>query len=75
MKKNVGSTERFIRIIAGAGILALAFIGPQTPWGYLGVVPLLTGLIGWCPPYAILGISTCKKGAGNTNSKCGCGCG
>ncbi len=61
MKKNIGAVERVIRILAGLGIMSLAFIGPKTPWAYLGVVPLLTGLTGWCPPYAMLGISTCKK--------------
>jgi len=62
MKKNIGSTERIIRIIAGAGILSLAFAGPQSPWAYLGIIPLATGLAGWCPPYALLGKSTCKSG-------------
>ncbi|RJQ42299.1 MAG: DUF2892 domain-containing protein [Nitrospiraceae bacterium] len=61
MKKNIGSTERVIRIVVGAGIIAMAFVGPKSPWAYLGLIPLLTGLIGWCPPYAILGISTCKS--------------
>lgn len=61
MKKNIGGVERVARVLAGLGILSLAFIGPKTPWAYLGVVPVLTGLAGWCPPYAILGISTCKK--------------
>ena len=61
MKKNIGSIERIIRIVAGLGIMSLAFIGPKTPWAYLGIVPVLTGVLGWCPPYAILGISTCKK--------------
>jgi predicted metal-binding protein len=61
MKKNIGGVERAIRIVAGLGILSLAFIGPKTPWAYLGIVPLLTGLTGWCPPYAILGINTCKS--------------
>ena len=60
MKKNVGSVERVIRIIAGIAILSLAFIGPKSSWAYLGIIPLATGLIGWCPPYALLGISTCK---------------
>jgi hypothetical protein len=60
MKMNVGSMERIVRTIAGLGVLTLAFIGPKTPWGYLGIVLLATGLIGWCPPYALLGISTCK---------------
>ncbi|MDA8168405.1 MAG: DUF2892 domain-containing protein [Nitrospiraceae bacterium] len=61
MKKNIGPAERAIRVIAGIGILSLAFAGPKSLWAYLGVVPLLTGLLGWCPPYAIFGISTCKK--------------
>ena len=60
MKKNVGSVERVIRVIAGIAIISLAFVGPSSPWAYLGIIPLATGLIGWCPPYALLGISTCK---------------
>ena len=58
---NEGMIDRVLRIIVGAGVLSLAFIGPQTPWGYLGLVPLLTGLIGWCPIYAIFKISTKPK--------------
>jgi len=61
MKKNIGGVDRSIRIIAGIGILSLAFIGPATAWGYLGLIPLATGLIGWCPPYALSGISGCKS--------------
>jgi hypothetical protein len=61
MKKNVGSVERVIRVIAGIAILSLAFVGPQSPWAYLGIIPLATGLMGWCPAYALLGISTCKN--------------
>ena len=61
MKRNIGSAERVIRVIAGVAILSLAVIGPKSPWAFLGAVPLLTGLVGWCPPYAVLGISTCKK--------------
>ena len=60
MKKNIGQTERVIRILVGLGILSMAFVGPQSPWAFLGIIPLATGLIGWCPPYALLGISTCK---------------
>ncbi len=59
MTKNVGSIERLLRIIIGAALVAWAYFGGVT-WAYLGVVPLLTGLVGWCPPYAIFGISTCK---------------
>lgn len=61
MKQNIHNIERIVRIVLGAGILSLVFIGPQSPWGWLGLVPLVTGAIGWCPPYAMLGISTCKK--------------
>ncbi len=61
MKKNIGGVERVVRVLAGMGIISLAFVGPKAPWAYLGIVPVLTGLIGWCPPYAIMGVSTCKK--------------
>lgn len=59
-KCNVGGVDRAVRIVAGLGILSLAFIGPQTPWGYVGVVPLVTGLVGWCPAYVPFGIKTCR---------------
>ncbi|MBK9072236.1 MAG: DUF2892 domain-containing protein [Myxococcales bacterium] len=51
--------ERVLRIALGLALLAIAFVGPKTPWGFLGVVPLLTGLIGSCPLYTLLGVSTC----------------
>ncbi len=60
IKPNLGGIDRAIRILAGASLLALAFVGPQTPWGYLGLVPLLTGVIGFCPAYCPLGLSTCR---------------
>ncbi|WP_439102758.1 YgaP family membrane protein [Congregibacter sp.] len=60
MKTNIHSIERVVRVLGGAAIVSLAFIGPQTPWAWLGLIPMATGLSGWCPPYAILGISTCK---------------
>jgi hypothetical protein len=59
MKQNVGSIDRAIRAIAGIGLISLVFVGPQTVWGWIGVVPLATAIIGWCPPYALLGINTC----------------
>jgi len=74
MKTNIGNIERVIRIVAGLAILSLAFIGPASPWGYLGIIPLLTGLIGWCPPYALFGISTCgKTGSCCSSSSTCCG--
>jgi len=60
MKKNIGNTERVVRVVAGIGILSLAFVGPASPWGYLGLAPILTGLVGWCPPYTLLGIDTSR---------------
>jgi hypothetical protein len=61
MKKNIGDIKRFIRVVAGLGIVSLHFIGPQTPWALLGIVPVVTGLACWCPPYALLRINTRKK--------------
>ncbi|TDR72451.1 YgaP family membrane protein [Paludibacterium purpuratum] len=58
MQRNVGKAERIIRTLIGAGIVSLAFIGPQTPWAWFGLVPLLTGLFGWCPAYWLLKLST-----------------
>lgn len=57
---NVGSTDRLLRILVGLVLIALVFVGPQTPWGWIGVIPLLTGLFRTCPAYSLLGISTCK---------------
>lgn len=54
-KTNVGSTDRILRIILGIGLLALVFVGPKTPWWWIGLVPLLTGLMSTCPLYSILG--------------------
>jgi hypothetical protein len=58
---NEGTMDRALRIVAGIGALCLTQLGPASPWGYLGVVPLLTGLVGSCPLYSILGISTCPR--------------
>ena len=59
MKKNIGGVERIVRVIVGISVLALAFLGPKSPWAYLGILPIVTGLVGWCPAYALLGIRTC----------------
>lgn len=59
MTCNIGNIERVLRAIVGLGIISLAFVGPQSSWGWLGLVPLATAVVGWCPPYALLGISTC----------------
>jgi Protein of unknown function (DUF2892) len=57
---NEHAIERLIRVVVGAGLLALVFVGPHTTWGLLGAIPLLTGLLGSCPAYTLLGVSTCK---------------
>ena len=59
MSRNEGNIDRALRIIAGLALLALVFVGPQTPWGWIGIVPLVTGLVGFCPLYRLLGINTC----------------
>ena len=60
MKKNVGGIDRTLRIVIGLVLIGLAATGTVGLWGYIGVVPLLTGLVGWCPPYALLGWNTCS---------------
>ncbi|MFZ9184051.1 MAG: YgaP family membrane protein [Hylemonella sp.] len=60
MKANVGGIDRKIRIVAGLVLVGLAATGTVGWWGWLGLVPLGTGLIGWCPPYSIFGINTCS---------------
>ncbi len=60
MNHNVGTIDRVARVVLGLVLLSLVFVGPQTPWGWIGVVPLATALIGWCPAYSIFGIKTCK---------------
>ena len=62
MKTNIHSVERVIRILLGLALTAMAFWGPANLWFLLGLIPLATGLIGWCPPYAMLGINTCNIG-------------
>jgi hypothetical protein len=57
---NEGNTDRAIRILVGLGLLSIVFFGPQTAWGWIGLVPLITGIVGGCPAYSILGINTCK---------------
>jgi membrane protein implicated in regulation of membrane protease activity len=60
MKTNVGGIDRGIRIAAGLFLIGLALGNTVGWWGWLGIVPLATGLLGWCPPYSLLGFSTCS---------------
>lgn len=60
MKPNEGTIDRALRIAVGILLLALTFTGTIGMWGWIGVVPLLTGAIGWCPLYSVFGINTCS---------------
>ena len=60
-KTNVGGIDRVLRIVVGLALIALVFVGPQTPWGWLGIIPLATGFLRTCPAYSLLGVNTCKK--------------
>ena len=60
MTSNVGGIDRILRIVLGLVLIGLTLAGTLGVWGWLGVVPLATGAIGWCPPYAIFGWNTCS---------------
>ena len=60
MKTNVGSLDRAARVAVGLVLIGLTLSGTVGAWGWLGIVPLATGAIGWCPPYAMLGWNTCS---------------
>jgi Protein of unknown function (DUF2892) len=57
--RNEGNLDRGLRVVAGLVVLSLIFVGPKTLWGLVGLVPLLTGLMGSCPVYTLLGLRTC----------------
>lgn len=62
LKVNEGGLDRALRIVVGLVLLALFFMNPEAPWrmfALIGIVPLATGLIGWCPLYTVLGMNTC----------------
>ena len=63
MKINEGTLDRSLRVIVGGALVALAATGTVGVWGWIGIVPIATGLIGWCPAYSLLGISTCPMRA------------
>ncbi|MBI4664832.1 MAG: DUF2892 domain-containing protein [Nitrospinae bacterium] len=62
MLTNIHPIERGVRVVVGLALISLVFVGPQTAWGWLGIIPIVTGALGWCPPYQLLGINTCKMG-------------
>ena len=64
MKINVGTFDRVVRIAAGVALVGLAVAGMIGPWGYIGIVPILTGFLRVCPAYSLMGIDTCSTGKG-----------
>lgn len=65
LPRNEHNVDRVLRVLVGVGLLCITFVGPKTPWGFLGIIPLATGLLGSCPVYTVFGFSTCpvKKGS------------
>ena len=61
MNKNIGGVERVVRVVGGLVLVGLAATGQIGVWGWIGLLPMATGLMGWCPPYSLLGINTCKN--------------
>ena len=61
MTRNIGKVDRWLRAIIGIALILLVFYGPQTRWGWLGLILLATSLMGWCPLYSLLGMSTQRR--------------
>jgi hypothetical protein len=61
MAANVGGIDKILRIVVGAGLIGATAAGALPAWGYIGIVPLATGLMGWCPAYTLLGMNTCPS--------------
>jgi hypothetical protein len=57
-KTNVGGIDRILRIVVGLVLIALVFVGPKTPWGWIGIIPLATGFLRTCPLYSLIGLNT-----------------
>jgi len=62
LTKNMSSLDKILRIILGLVLISLVFVGPRTPWGWIGLIPLITGFMNWCPAYLPFKFSTIKKG-------------
>ncbi len=67
MKTNVGGMDRILRIVAGVALISQVFLGMSTLWGWVGVIPLLTGTIGFCPFYPLMGLNTCSTCSGSVS--------
>ena len=65
LPRNEHNVERVLRVLVGVGLLCIAFVGPRTPWGFLGIILIVTGLLGSCPLYTVFGFSTCPVKEGS----------
>jgi len=61
MTVNEGNVDRVLRVLVGLLLIALVFVGPKSAWGWIGLIPLITGLVGFCPLYRLVGLNTCPK--------------
>lgn len=64
LPQNEHAIDRILRVLVGVALMAIVFVGPQTPWGWLGAILVVTGLVGSCPIYTVLGLSTCSMKSG-----------
>ncbi len=69
MKVNIHPVERVVRGLVGLFVLSLIFWGPKSYWGLLGLILVFTAVVGWCPPYQILGISTCRTRSDKSDTR------
>jgi len=69
MIKNIGTADRVARLIVGLGLIALVFVGPQTPWGWLGLIPIATAIVRFCPAYRLIGLRTCFSQSGDASAQ------
>lgn len=60
--RNIGTADRTLRLIIGAVLISLVFVGPKVTWGWIGVIPVATAIFTWCPLYQLFGLRTCRSG-------------
>jgi hypothetical protein len=59
--RNIGKVDRILRVVIGVALISLVFWGPQTNWGWVGLIPLVTAIVSFCPLYRVMGVSSCSK--------------
>lgn len=71
MNTNEGTLDRGLRVLLGVALLLLVVVGPRSLWGLVGLVPLLTGVVGFCPLYRLLGVNTCAASRSDSKARVG----